>query len=206
MSIKYIAAFAALAAMSESALPVAADAAASAAPGAVAATVAKPVLAYTNLGFGGSFGSGYYFISGPVNHAGTYAAPFVAGVSGQLDHIDLPLHGGPVVVSIYPDANGVPGTYDDGSPLEEWLDTKFPSGPAALKPIKFVSKAHPVLTAGTTYWVVVAPLFYDSTTSWNLNSTNVLGVDATFQGAWTNTWAPYTANNSVTPALDVWVH
>ena len=207
MSFKDIAAFAALAAMSVLALPIAADAAAAAAPGAVAATVVKPVLSYTNLGFGGVFSTtNYYFVSGPVNHAATYAAPFVAGASGQLDHIDLPLNGDGVVVSIYADANGVPGTYSDGPPLEEWLDTKFPSGPAGNKPIKFVSKAHPVLTAGTTYWVVVAPLFYDSVTQWFMNTTNVSGVDASFFGGGVNTWAPYTFNGSVMPAVDVWVH
>jgi hypothetical protein len=158
-------------------------------------------LTYSNLAPDGSYGTGYYFVAGPVNHAFTYAAPFVAGATGNLDHIDLPLNGGAIVVSIFPDHDGVPGTYGYGNALEEWARAKLPNSPGL---VKFASKRNPMLTAGQKYWVVVAPLFYDSVVPWYLNSTSQIGVDATASGG-ANAWFEYTANGSVMPGLDVWV-
>jgi hypothetical protein len=167
--------------------------------------IARPQLAFSNLGQDGSFGTDYYYVSGPVNHALTYGAPFVPTVSGALDHIDLPLRAetsnAGVVVYIFPDQHGVPATYDGGDALEEWLSSKMPQTPAA---VKFVSKRKPMLTAGQKYWVVVAPMFYDSVVHWQLNSTGQAGVDAT-TGAFVNQWFQYDANGGFMPALDVWV-
>ena len=170
----------------------------------MAATPASAgVLTYTNFGYRTSFGTGYYFVSGPVNQAATYAAPFIATTTGPLDHIDLAIAGGKVTVSIYPDNGGVPGNINNGPALEDFLASPVPSTNG--KPVKFASKAHPTLTAGQTYWVIVAPLYYDTITHWSLNTTGVSGVDASFAGGNDGSWAPYTANGSVTPAFDVWV-
>ncbi len=164
-----------------------------------------PKVSYSNLGAGGAFGTGIYFVSGPVNHAFTYAAPVVAGVSGCLSYMDLPLQpmssNAGVVVSIFPDNAGVPGTYDDGPALEEWLATKLPSPVVA---IKFNSSHKPLLIAGHKYWIVVAPLFYDSVVGWQFNTSGQTGVDSA-TGAPGNSWSDYTANAGVMPALDVWV-
>jgi hypothetical protein len=167
--------------------------------------VIVPKVSYSNLGAGGAFGTGIYYVSGPVYNAFTYAAPFVAGVSGYLSYIDLPLQplssNAGVVVSIFPDNAGVPGTYDNGAALEEWLATKLPNPVVA---IKFNSSHKPLLIAGHKYWVVVAPLFYDSVVGWQLNTSGQTGVDAA-TGAQGNSWSDYTVQASVAPAFDVCV-
>ncbi len=167
--------------------------------------VTVPKVTYSNLDAGGAFGTGYYFVSGPVNNAYTYATSFVAGVAGHLSYIDVPLQplsaNAGVVISIFNDNAGVPGTANDGPALEEWLATKLPSPVVA---IKFNSSHKPALVAGRKYWVVVAPLYYDSVVGWRLNATGQTGVDATADGA-ANGWSVYTANAGVMPALDVWV-
>ena len=172
---------------------------------ATANLVTVPVVSYSNLGAGGAFGTGYYFVSGPVNNAYTYATSFVAGVSGHLSYIDLPLQAlsskTGVVISVFSDNGGVPGTANDGPALEEWLATKLPIPVVA---IKFNSTHKPALVAGHKYWIVVAPLFYDSIVGWQLNTSGQTGVDATTDGT-ANGWSVYTANAGVMPALDVWV-
>jgi hypothetical protein len=175
------------------------------APAAIAPAVTVLKVTYSNLGAGGAFGTGYYFVSGPVNNAYTYAAPFIAGVSGHLSYIDLPLQplssNAGVVVSIFPDNAGVPGTANNGPALEEWLAAKLPTPVVA---IKFNSSHKPLLIAGQKYWIVVAPLFYDSIVGWQLNTSGQTGVDATTDGS-ANGWFDYTANARVMPAMDVWV-
>jgi hypothetical protein len=173
---------------------------------ATAGTTNKPQLCYSNFGYNAAYSkTNYYFVSGPVYTAGSYAASFVAGISGTLDHVDLPLSlqaGLGAVVSIFADDNGVPGTYSDGSPLEEWLAKTFPKNG---KPMKLTSVQSPTLIAGTKYWIIVAPIFYDSVVDWNANITGDVGVDASFLGGWTGSWSAYTYNDDVTPAFDVWV-
>jgi hypothetical protein len=114
------------------------------------------------------------------------ATPFVPTGSGTLSYLDVAaewLNGtNSVVVTLANDNDGSPG-----GGLESFTK-KLPAKGANPK-VKLTSKLHPALTAGTTYWVVMAPLYQNSLSTWYLSSTDTDAPDySTNEGA---TWSSF---------------
>jgi hypothetical protein len=173
---------------------------------------AVPVEAFSDFGPHKSFAQGNgACVNGPANSyclSGSSifdASPFVAGVSGSLDHLDLAvsywsgLNG--VSVALVADKGGVPS--ESANALEEWVVTKLPTFTAGSPPVKatrVASKLHPSLVAGTTYWIVVMPLGFDTVAFVQPNDVAVSG------GVWSDNGGQSWAGSLGTePAFDVWV-
>jgi hypothetical protein len=100
------------------------------------------------------------------------ATPFVPTGSGLLAYLEVAAvwengHRG-VVVTVVGDADGSPAPVATGL---ETFTTPLPKVGAKPNPkVKLTSKLHPALTAGVTYWVVMAPQYDNSLSSWYLSS------------------------------------
>ena len=139
------------------------------------------------------------------------AAPFVPTGSGTLDYLDVAVRyvGGTegVVVALVNDNSGSPAPIT--TVLESFTVTSLPASTVAKPKKRLTSKAHPSLTGGNTYWVVIEPLGYDSESTWILG-TNTTPPDFSVNGG--NTWASFNtifggSNPPYTnlPELDVYV-
>ncbi|MEY2465919.1 MAG: hypothetical protein QOD03_440 [Verrucomicrobiota bacterium] len=93
---------------------------------------------------------------------------FVPSDSGGLNVIDLAMMGkGTINVTVAEDKNGLPG-----KPLENFLNvlsSRFDKGGHLV----LVSEVHPVLNAGTKYWLYVEPADNDTGCSWCYNNRNL---------------------------------
>jgi hypothetical protein len=148
-------------------------------------------------------------VSGPANHdcgTSTYisrGAGFVAERSGSLDHIDLAvgyISGTTgVVVTLVTDEAGVPSI--DNQILESWTVQQEDTCCFDKLKLKLRSAAHPIISNGSKYWVVVSPLGFDSLSRWQ-NSPKAQDHFATsFDGGhgWNLNEGP------PPPAFDIWV-
>jgi hypothetical protein len=107
------------------------------------------------------------------------ATPFAPSASGTLSYLDVAavwLNGKRgVVVTLVNDDGGSPGPVSAG--LESFTAALPKQGAKPNPKVKLTSKLHPALTAGTTYWVVMAPHYQTSLSSWYLSSTDTNAPD-----------------------------
>ena len=118
------------------------------------------------------------------------ATPFVPSASGTLSYFDVAAVwlNGPrgIVVTLVNDDDGSPGPVSSG--LESFTVTLPKKAKPNLK-VKLTSKLHPALAAGTTYWVVMAPLDQTSLSTWYLSNTDTNAPDiSTNEG---ETWSSF---------------
>jgi hypothetical protein len=123
----------------------------------MAATHARASVVFSNLGPGDSLASpgigiGFIPFTSTFNYAGIAFTP--AGQSYTLDNLEVPLElvSGPNVADIFltNNAGGLPGSI-----LESFhLTAKLTSGANSLVTID--STNHPLLSAGSQYWIVAA--------------------------------------------------
>jgi hypothetical protein len=138
-----------------------------------------------------------YLAAGEVDLASSFTA--VAG--GPLAYIDLTL----VVVNGYDGAtislttdNGSGQPYLGGSPLEFWVVSKLPIATALHTRVKSI--AHPTLSSGTKYWIIVCPLGFDTELEWYQSTIASKGTILTYDAGLN--WSGY---SSATEAFDVYV-
>ncbi len=130
------------------------------------------------------------------------AASFVPTVSGNLDYVDVATYNygdgaKGAVMTVVADHNGSP------VPLTRVLDTVNVASLGQVVPepyVKIAPTTHPKLTAGTTYWLMLAPRGYNSFGAWyyGVNTTNF---DWSTNGG--ATWSPCYCGNNL--AFDVFV-
>lgn len=151
------------------------------------------VLAYTNFGFtmlnaaacsgsqandcmnqnadglcGGS-STGCTNLGGTVTQ--TLAVSFSPSQNGALAHIQVPISSSPgnpanqFEAWITADNNGKPGMVLETFPLNNIRTFNFPT----QNPLHIFSTAHPALSAGTTYWLVIGPAAANAAGSWNMS-------------------------------------
>jgi hypothetical protein len=91
-------------------------------------------------------------------------------------------------VYLVADNGGLPGTLP-GTALESWLGVNGAPGGFPQTTITLASVAHPTLTAGTTYWLVVGPSNDASSAGWDYK------------------WVPVasTASNNINTNLNNWM-
>ena len=140
---------------------------------------------YSTLGLGGTYdtGGGAVF-GGPTSFEGFFVSGFMFSPSEtvNLSRIDAPfgLITGPnsftLTLRAADGPSGGPGTVLECFPATDRLG---PIGTNAL--LDFNSATHPLLTAGTTYWLVATT--DDSTVAeWNVNNQNIHGTYYSIQG------------------------
>jgi hypothetical protein len=97
----------------------------------------------------------------PPNQGATVANEFQPTFSATLDEIDLDaaflwnpsgIEAPSLDVSVFSDMGGQPGV-----PIETILLSDVNGGGSTLDIVSAVSSLHPLLTAGTDYWLVIAP-------------------------------------------------
>jgi hypothetical protein len=122
-------------------------------------TSARGAVVFSNLGPGDTFSTdtdeavtGVNFYLGDLDYAGGFT---LAGSSFVLDSVEMPLRWyendydqEPLVVRIFADSAGLPGTELASVPLNQ-----FPPAEPALVTVDF-SPAALTLNAGTTYWLI----------------------------------------------------
>ena len=109
-------------------------------------------------------------LAAPLNGPEMSAVRFVVNQTGALTQIRVPIgvQSGPgnVRVWITPDAGGRPGT----APLETIVVQNIRSQILPItSPISIFSVARPILTAGTTYWLVIGPGNPATVVHWNVS-------------------------------------
>jgi len=97
------------------------------------------------------------------------AVRFVANQTGGLTHIRVPIGvtsgQGNVRVWLTADAGGSPG-----APIETIMVQNIRSQTLPItSPMSVFSTAHPVLTAGTVYWLVIGPSSSTTSVDWNVS-------------------------------------
>jgi hypothetical protein len=149
--------------------------------GLLAAGASSADVIFSDLGPGYTFnGTGGLGIDGPGVTYGpnAAAAEFTATVTATVGRLDLGLDNNlgpnlPVTVSLWTVNGGVPGTQ-----LAAWTLQNIPSVPA-VNPTNVITTlsnlAGPQLTAGTPYFLSVAPAANTTFMSWNDNITNTVG-------------------------------
>jgi hypothetical protein len=110
---------------------------------------------------------------GIYNHAQTGAVSFVASNTGALSHIQIPATGAVTgstafQVWITTDNAGVPGSIVEG-PLPLSNIPNFNINQFVVAPLQVFSVSRPTLTAGQTYWLVVAGASNTTTGTWRLS-------------------------------------
>ena len=152
---------------------------------AMSAVVAQAqVVLYSDFGAGQSFSAGNYGFSGSF----AIGAQFQPSTTALFQDAILALGTGgaptgTVSVYLYTDAGNLPGTL-----IEQLTGVSVTNIPAALTAY---STLHPLLFAGTSYWLVVADpsgyRWYESATGVDNTSTNFV-LNATFPSntSWTN--------------------
>jgi len=171
------------------------------------AAVAQPAWCttiFTTFGPGDSYSGGGYTIGSvpaaiPAPQQQEIAVSFVAGFSGTLDSIRMGVGhfpGGPdsYILTLASDSLGQPGL-----PLETLTGLVFPPIPGAILTVN--SATHSTLSAGSTYWVVMAAT--NSTASFGLWGTNDQGIVGASRRNSANSFT-WTANIlSPSPAVEV---
>jgi uncharacterized repeat protein (TIGR02543 family) len=150
----------------------------------------SPVILFNNFGAGNSFGpvTNAYCIGG--NNVGCAGIPyepafaFTPATTAYLTEINLAIYNaaqggveGSAVISLMTDSSGLPGP----SLLEQWTVT--PSGDEVYT---LNSMLHPLLTAGTRYWLVAAnTLGRSGVVGWNRSVASQSGPYADMKtGSW----------------------
>jgi hypothetical protein len=165
-------------------------------------------LVFSNFGKHGTSNPGYCITGPATSDCGPtvwrgIAASFVPAAGGSLDslHVAVGYQSGTqgVVVTLVADRNGAPSLVDPI--LESWTlsGKEKPCCDARLKDT-LTSMLHPTLSRHSTYWLVVAPLGFDSLSGWQVSPTSSAGYDTSFDGG--ATWGPQAGS---TPAFDIWV-
>jgi hypothetical protein len=153
---------------------------------------AYTVVVASNLGAGGTYGSGEYIIQGnPVpgmNVAESYAVSFVASSSAVLQDVKLPLAAvlGPpsIIVGIAPDNSGQPGS------ILAMLTQNGTISSSGATLVSFTNSAGPLLEAGTRYWVVTGAPDGNTFVYWYLSNTETGNYDFTSSGSVNGPWSP----------------
>ena len=170
------------------------------------AVVSAPMLSFNSFGHGGTSNPGFC-VSGPDTYdcgpttSRWLSAPFTPSISGPLNHLDLAVgqNSGTqgVIVTLVADNAGSPGAI--APVLETWVVPKLSACCTSTIKLKLTSKLHPQLNLGLYYWVIVAPLGYDTLAGWRLSPTNTGTGQSSLDGGqnWTLTF-PF-------PAFDVFV-
>lgn len=146
-----------------------------------------------------TFGPGDLFVGEAVGFGGAVpralAVSFVASFSGTFDSIRVPVSdsdgSNSYVFSLATDSSGTPG-----SSLETLSGLVFPSD---LVISTVSSSTHPMLSTGSTYWVVLAPT-HPSSGSWNVNGVGIFGVS--LNGIATG-FAWFSVPSTLSPAVEV---
>lgn len=137
------------------------------------------------------------------------AVPFVPSTSGTLDYLDVAAsyfagtQG--AIVSLVADNGGSPAPAT--AVLETFTVTKLPVADVTdlaandTHHVKLTSKLKPALVAGTSYWLMIAPLGYDSAFLVQGSPTTSGSIDLSLDGG--QTWAP--PASTVYPAFNVYV-
>jgi hypothetical protein len=152
---------------------------------------------FSDFGPGDTYGGGAWV----VNNSQSVAAPFTPTSGGLLSQIRVVLGYQSNVTSGLTVDLTASGTSPNSTILEEWsLPTSSIvfGGPI----ITLQSIANPALSAGSEYWLTVAPsgpLFSGAQYTWAINTLSVQNFDTSHSGG---VWTP--ANN-LTPVLDVTV-
>lgn len=125
---------------------------------------------YTTFGTGDPFDRGGVGFGGAVARA--LAISFVASFSGTFDSIRVPVFdsdgSNSYTLTLAIDSSGTPGFS-----LETLSGLVFPSTMLVISTVN--SSTHPMLSAGSTYWVVLEPT-HPSFGAWYLNGLGILGV------------------------------
>ena len=159
---------------------------------AVSPLCASTITLASTFGSGLSFDtvlSDNWFVVGGGNPQ-WIAASFQPSVAATLDSVDLGVNifGTFISVDLDTNAGGVPGSILESFALTG--NSRFPvlrTGTSTL---------HPLLTAGTTYWLVLTP--GDSVGGWYFNNQGLNGADYTHDNG--TTWA---TDTQLTPAFDI---
>jgi hypothetical protein len=155
-----------------------------------AAPAGADSIVFSNLGPGGTYDAGLgYSVSGPTSQAEeatTIGQPFVPLANYRFDAIDIALNWvldtNAGTVSLASDASGLPGAV-----LESFTFTDRPRFSTTSTDLAVgMSTVHPLLRAGTPYWIV-ASADGDAFMSWDTNNTGQLGTTIQINGG---TWTP----------------
>jgi hypothetical protein len=147
-------------------------------------------IVFSNLGPGGTYDAGVgYNVSGPTSQAEEATAigqPFVPLADYTFDALDIALNWvldtNAGTVSLASDASGQPGAI-----LESFRFTDRPHMSSTATNLAVgMSTVHPLLRAGTPYWIV-ASADGDAYMSWNLNNTGRFGTAIQINGG---PWIP----------------
>jgi hypothetical protein len=166
---------------------------------------ASPIVVYDNFGPGQSYNIGGWNVAGPTNPDGpafeqAVAEPFTPATTVTLDSVLVPIFPvgatNSVIVSLRSDVIG-PGGAEPGAPLESFTVTGLPAGGTVFE---LDSISHPILDAGTTYWIAVFPGTSDGFAAWNENTTGASGISFTFDGGNTWNWDYYSSTFGNTSA------
>jgi hypothetical protein len=127
-------------------------------------------IAQTSGGLCGGNSVGCTNLGGSTTQA--LAASFSPSQSGVLAQIQVPIFsslGNPAnqfQAWITADNSGKPGTVLEMFPLNNIRPFNFPT----QTPVHIFSTAHPALTAGTTYWLVIGPAAATAVGGWNFST------------------------------------
>jgi hypothetical protein len=148
---------------------------------------------YNNFGPSGSYETDLaWTVSGTTSAFGavTSAMEFTASLTAAVAEVDLAvgLSSGTnsVVVSLMTDNGGTPGLLLESYSFVNQMGTFTDNNP----PLVGISVTHPLLMAGTNYWLVVAPGATDTNADWNQTTQDVRGTlaQSTDGGA---TWSSF---------------
>ncbi|MGD0014742.1 MAG: choice-of-anchor R domain-containing protein [Bryobacteraceae bacterium] len=148
---------------------------------------ASPVVLFNNFGPGDTFdtGTGWTLGGGGVsgNEGDTQGFVFTPGATAQLSMIELAVGrfsgANELTVWLMSDAAGQPG-----ASLESFVFSGAMTSFGSTTIISANSVSHPLLNAGTQYWLIGAPPdLINDWDAWNMNSITALGPRAIRIGA-----------------------
>ena len=160
-----------------------------------------PVPIYSNLDTGGTYdpASGWC-VTGTSGGCGPsdlrkVAASFTPSGNSILKQVNIPLQSytgtNQALVSVQSDSGGVPSGTALASSVISGVPTYTGTNCCPLKTIVFASG--PLLTAGTKYWLVAAPVASDTGASWLASTIGGPNPLSFFSGAWHTTTGPAVA-------------
>ena len=151
---------------------------------ALAGSAYGSVTLYNNLGPGLGYDA---FLSRPIGGINFFADAFTSSATATLMSLMLPLQqchcsnqpdtSGNIVVSLQTNNKFVGADIPSGTILESFTidSTQLPQVLTSTLPWTLNSILHPTLTAGTLYWIEVAPTSTSNFVEWNFASPGVLG-------------------------------
>jgi hypothetical protein len=160
---------------------------------------------YSNLGPGGAFDPfNPWCVTGTGGGCGPstlrmVAAPFTPNASYQLMQVDMALQRytgtNQVLVSIQSDSGGLPS----GISLASWSFSNLPAytGANCCQLQSGLFQSGPLLAAGATYWLVVAPGAADTGAGWMHSSTGGPNPLDFYEGVWHSTTGPSVAFDAI---------